>query len=74
MDQMLVWWPCRENDPTSVILLNLPTMEISEELVREFEEVQVKWQVLQNKLELLYRAQEGFKPREGEICPEFKKL
>lgn len=49
-------------------------MEISKELVEEFEEVQVKWQALQNKFELLYRAQEGFKPREGDVCPEFTKL
>lgn len=75
MDQNMVWFPLRENNAWINVFDMKPKLEVSEDLVKEYEELEVKWTELQRKLELLYRVQEGFKVRMGDgPFPEFKKL
>ena len=45
------------------------SMEVSDALIAEYEALLPKWVALQDKLEQLYRSQEGLKPYEWTVSP-----
>ena len=50
------------------------TMEVDEELVNEYNALSEQWYKLQDRLEQLYRAQEGLKPWVQPEIPEHVRI
>jgi hypothetical protein len=74
MDQGFCWWPVLEDDPIHAMWKREMTMEVSAELLAEHKIAYEAYQAMQEKLEALYRIQNGYEPHPSQVAPEYKLL
>ena len=74
MDQGFRWWPITEDDNSNPYWKTPPTMAIPEELLVEYKSAYNAYQVVQEKLEALFRIQNGYVPIPSQVAPEHKLL
>jgi len=82
MDQMFHWWPLNADQMAEryemvgmpVPLRRSPTLEVDAELFNEYEAMRSKYYELQEKLEQLYRVQEGLEPWTSCPVPDYTKI
>ena len=74
MDQGFRWWPVLETDPIHELWKRDMTMEIPEELLREYNIAYTLYSVVQDKLEALYRIQNGYTQHPTQVIPEHTML
>jgi hypothetical protein len=74
MDQGFRWWPVMEDDPIHAYWHRDMTLEITNELMAEYKTAYEAYQAVQEKLEALYRIQNGYEPHPSQVAPEHKLL
>jgi len=74
MDEGFNWFPVSEDSPLLHAYGRSTTMDVPEALILEYQEAVERWTTVQEKLEQLYRVQEGLTPWTAPPIPEHVKL
>jgi hypothetical protein len=74
IDEGWRWWPVTEQDPVHQYGPKSMSMEVPQELLTEYNIANTLYQNVQEKLEALYRVQEGMNPHPNQVVPEYTLL
>ena len=74
MDEGWRWWPVTEQDEMRQYWSKPMSMEVPDELVTEYKTAYEAYWTVQEKLEALYRVQQGYTPHPNQVVPEHTML